>query len=118
MTKSDARTTKIRRTLELPASAIAALAKIKSETSAKNDTAAINDAVSFRARLLGHDFQEIQSALVVFEEVKRLTATGAGLVTRTSSGLRIEPADGLLRDAHEPAQNRPIGTLVPTFALG
>jgi hypothetical protein len=108
---------KIRRTLELPASAISDLAKIKDATSAKNDTAAINDAISFRARLAGHDLQEIKNALAVFDQVKQISKTGSSLVTQTEEGMTIEPANGLIKEPQERPQ-RPTRTFIPTVAFG
>lgn len=55
------------------------LAKIKKNTAATTDTAAINEAVMFRARLAEHELSEIENALTLWEEVKRQTKAGASV---------------------------------------
>jgi hypothetical protein len=73
----------IRRTLSLAEGRKDDLVKIKQNTPAKTDTAAINDAVMWRARLVGHDLSEIESALCLWEEVKRETKAGAKIFIET-----------------------------------
>jgi hypothetical protein len=91
----------IRRTLALPASSKDDLERIKGSTSARNDTAAIKDAVSFRASLAEHNLEEIRDALSVWDELKRLVKVGATVVTPISNGLMIESATDLPGRPHE-----------------
>ena len=82
---SVARSAKVRRTLALPSSTTSELARIKETTLARTDTAAIRDAVSFRARLALHDVQEIEHALAVWDELKRAAGGSSSIIIETTA---------------------------------
>jgi hypothetical protein len=58
---------KIRRTLALPVDRRDELQQLKAEIGARTDTAAINEAVHFRARLRTRNLDEIERALSVWD---------------------------------------------------
>jgi hypothetical protein len=62
---------KFRRSLALPRRRESDVKAIKDAQGMKTDTAAIDDAIAFRARFANRRADEIQTALSLFDEVKR-----------------------------------------------
>lgn len=75
----------VRRSVALPAQRTKDIKLIKKNTGAKTDTAAINQAVEFRARLASRGLDEIERALRLWDVVRNEIEDGDRLVILSKS---------------------------------
>jgi len=69
-----------RRTWALPEDRYGDLESIREVEKLRTDTAAVDEAIHFRAKLLPHPLSEIQNALALWDEVKRQVQDGSAII--------------------------------------